>query len=502
VLFENHFMVMVFKSPQMLLWKHIFPSTTQGHVLLTTSLTLTRDLYFCRTFLRNKRTSVMRVVPPLLDQNRLNAPFTVQQLRESVVLEGLNRLYAFVSKRSWALSIVAATIFCPCAIAQAQLSFDSEQYVTAAGPSAVATADIDGDGDLDLVVSCGGFISVLKNSGDGRFLRTGNFNSLSSSIALGDLNGNGKPDIAGASSALNSVEIFPNRLKGRFPRSRTFGTGVNPVSIQLEDLDGDGDLDIAVANVDSQSVSILKNNGRGVFSTPQNIALDGIPSSLVIKDFDGDGDLDIAVLNIPLVTPGTNFDPFISVLKNQGNASFVAGLPISLGSIFLNAGQVALLVAGDFDADGDTDLAVRGNQQDPLTGFFVGTLFVLSNTGTGDFTIAPQQLPQSLSGASSSGVIATGDFDRDGDLDLALGGSTGLVSLVLNNGSAVFADGGEFGTGSSPSSIIVADFDGDDRLDLAATTTSASTVTVLLNRTPAPQTTLNAASRSKFDDPK
>ena len=93
-----------------------------------------------------------------------------------------------------------------------------------------------------------------------------------SDVAIGDVNRDGRPDLATANAAGNSVSVLLNRGDGSFQESVVYATGLNPTSVGIGDLDGDGAADLAVANLgnlDGSTVSVFINNGDGTFSARQ-----------------------------------------------------------------------------------------------------------------------------------------------------------------------------------------------------------------------------------------
>ncbi len=89
--------------------------------------------------------------------------------------------------------------------------------------------------------------------------------SLPDSVALGDVNGDGKPDLAVANFYSNTVSVLLGNGNGIFQSQQTFGTGTNPRALALGDVNGDGLLDLAVANFSTATVSVLLGNGNGTF---------------------------------------------------------------------------------------------------------------------------------------------------------------------------------------------------------------------------------------------
>ncbi|BAC89392.1 FG-GAP-like repeat-containing protein [Gloeobacter violaceus] len=116
------------------------------------------------------------------------------------------------------------------------------------------------------------------------------------SVALGDIDGDGDLDIATASGDYadpGNVSVLLNAGGGGFAPPRSFAVGDLPKSVALGDIDGDGDLDIATANRESNDVSVLLNTGGGSFAPAQAFAVGSRPYSVALGDLDGDGDLDI-----------------------------------------------------------------------------------------------------------------------------------------------------------------------------------------------------------------
>ena len=366
-----------------------------------------------------------------------------------------------------ALSLLAALL--PVAISFAQgVSFGSAtNYPVAAGgwnPHSVAVGDVNGDGKLDLAVADNngntlGQVSIFLGNGDSSFGAATNFAAQGGpvSVAMGDLNGDSKLDLAVVNHSSHSVSILLGVGDGSFSAATNYAVGTHPLSIAMGDLNGDGKADLAVANQDSNNVSILINNGSGSFSTAPNLAVGTNPRSIAMGDLNGDGKPDLAVAN----TGSHN----ISILLNSGSGSF--GTATNFASVSGPSG----VAIGDLNADGKPDLVVANDN------VLNANVSILLNLGAGSFGVATY-----FGGGSGPSSFALGDFNGDGKQDLAVANYYGgNASILLGTGTGSFGSPASFGAGSGPISIAKGDFNGDEKPDLAVVNYWSHNVSILLN---------------------
>jgi hypothetical protein len=144
-------------------------------------------------------------------------------------------------------------------------------YATGDWAPSVAIGDLNADGKADLVAGhFDRFVSVFFNRGDGTFDRprdhqTGRYPN---DVAIGDLNGDGAPDLATANYQSNTISILANWGDGSFVARRDYGTAVDPWSVAIGDLNGDGRPEVAAASEDADEVSVLANT-TGLCTVPQ-----------------------------------------------------------------------------------------------------------------------------------------------------------------------------------------------------------------------------------------
>jgi hypothetical protein len=341
-------------------------------------------------------------------------------------------------------------------------------------PFSVAIADLDDDGKADLAVTNYGSnsVSVFRNTSSiGSVSYAAKIDhttdSAPLSVATGDLDGDGKADLAVTNG--NTVSVFRNTCSSGII---SFATKVdisstNPTSVAIGDLDGDGKADIVVTNENSNTVSVFRNTGSsGVISFAAQVVFTAgtTPISVAIGDFNGDGKADLVVANVNSNT--------VSVFRNTGNTGIISYAAKEDLAVATNPYSVAI---GDLDGDGKADLAVAN--------FSSNIVSVFRNNGSsGTISYAPKV--DFITGDNPY-LVRIGDLNGDGKPDLVVANyASNTVSVFRNTvstGIISYAAKVDLATGSTPNSVGIGDLDGDGRADLAVANYNGSTVSIIRN---------------------
>ncbi len=305
---------------------------------------------------------------------------------------------------------------------------------------AVAVADVNNDGKPDVVVAnCApsgssncyqrhGVVGVLLGNGDGTFQPAKTHSSggyVVTSVAVGDVNGDGRPDLVVASWCADStcakgtftLSVLLGNGDGTFHSGATYSSGgTHTESVAVADVNGDGKLDIVATNGDSGTVAVLLGNGDGTFQPVVTYDSGGsTPFSVAVADVNGDGKPDLVVTN--------SFSDTVGVLLGNGDGTFQAVVTYDSGGSY--PFQVAV---ADVNGDGKPDLAVTY-----YLGVIGHTVGVLLGNGDGTFQAAVSY----DSGNYDASTVMVADVNGDGRPDLVVGGAEnskeGSVGVLLNN---------------------------------------------------------------------
>ena len=355
------------------------------------------------------------------------------------------------------------------------------------GSFSMAMADVNGDGKLDLLVAntcltnsnCNnGTVGVLFGNGDGTFLPPvayGTGGSDTFSVALADVNGDGKPDLLVANACNNSsscnngsVGVLLGNGDGTYQTATAYSSGgLYADAVAVGDINGDGNPDLVVTNecngnsCTNGTYGILLGNGDGTFQAAVSYNSGGVTAtSVALADVNGDGKLDLLLTNQCSDNNCTTGQ--VVVMLGNGDGTFQS--PVTYGTSGLYAGSLAV---ADINGDGKLDLLVT-DQCESNSICNTGFLAVLLGNGDGTFQTAltsPVPSPQSIS------QLILADFNGDGHLDVASGAGN---FLLLGNGDGTFQTFQHLGAGGQ--GIAAGDFNGDGKPDVAA-----GGLTVLLN---------------------
>lgn len=345
-------------------------------------------------------------------------------------------------------------------------------------------------GDYTLKATVTGSAIETAQAGNVEFLDTSNDNAVLATVALG---------------AGTSVSTWAN--------TQNPATPPQPLSIAVGDFNGDGIPDLAIGTNGTTKgyLSILLGNGNGTFQPAKTFA--GLPNNqaIVAAAFVNGGPLDI--LTVDSNATGTNN---AALFIGNGKGGGTPGKPFSLGGI----SNVTALAAGDFNRDGYEDFVITGVIYGvycfaPILGNGNGTFggptlnavgsnpllvaagafntkgypdIVVTDTGAGQVTIFENNSQgyffpegQANTGTNPTAMV-TGDFNGDGYLDLAVAnGGSDNVTILLGKGNYTLTKAAASpATGHNPTSIAVGDFNGDGIPDLAVVNSGDNTVSILL----------------------
>lgn len=253
-----------------------------------------------------------------------------------------------------------------------------------------------------------------------------------------------------------TYQVAVNAGPGSFSVTRPYPSGMSPVGVAMADFNKDGNLDVITAN-NLGGLSYYAGGGTHSISLPSFIAAAPNPYKLITGDWDGDGDPDLAVAH-------DNAGGSFSVYVNDPPGTLTQTVSVGIGP-----NPHKGITSGDFDRDGVLDFAITTPAGNSVT--------ILFGNGRG---ATPVSRVITIMGVNSPWGIVAGDWDGDWDLDLAVTLS-GLnqVGLLINDGSGGFTLGPTFGTGTTPQSISSADLNNDGFWDLVITNSASNNLSVL-----------------------
>ena len=327
-------------------------------------------------------------------------------------------------------------------------------------------------------------------------------------VVSGDFNGDGRPDVAVATTAAatNGLEVYLTQTDGTLgaptfpPIPGTFQWWADP--LEVADFNRDSIDDIAFINATTREIGVLISNQDGTFTAATPAGLQGSANSLAVSDFNADGNLDVVV-----TLPATDQ---LQVHLGNGDGTFVGDL------LTVDVGERPHGVAtGDFDGDGNQDVVSANLDSDDMTiwfgdglGDFSRRFIVAAGDGpdsvvSGDFnddgiddaavvyrgdreveifygSIRRQLIPAlSFDTRTSTSYIAIDDIDVDGVEDLIIGGRGDTLKYMLGSSDGTFTRPISVQTGNGEALGVAADFDGDGVSEMAVTNYFGDTLTIV-----------------------
>jgi hypothetical protein len=225
-------------------------------------------------------------------------------------------------------------------------------YPTAFEPISVAVGDFNGDNKQDLAVAnsfndshWGNSVSILLGNGNGSFGPKTDYatGAQPMSVAVADVNSDGKADLMTANSAADTASVLLGNGNGSFGPKTDYATGAQPMSVAVADVNSDSKADLVTANSAADTASVLLGNGGGGFGAKTDYRTDQGPRSVAVADVNSDSKADLVTANYGNGT--------ISVLLGSGNGWFAYKSDFSTWSCPYS------VAVGDFNSDGRADLA-------------------------------------------------------------------------------------------------------------------------------------------------
>jgi len=372
------------------------------------------------------------------------------------------------------------------------LSVPSGNYVLGA-----SIADLNGDGKPEVIVACQGsnLISVYTNSSTLGHIAFSNETSIMAlaggspfKVVVADLDGDGKPDLAAANSYAGTVSVYLNTTPTggiiSFAGDADFATGNFPEGVAIGDIDGDGKPDLVVANNTDNTLSLLRNTstvGNLSFAPQLTVSSGYAAYDLVIADLDGDGKPDIAV--------DDQYNNTISIHRNTSTPGTIAISP----NVDYNTGNIPYsITTADFDGDGKPDLATcndadntftvlrnKASNEPAITSFTPA----LGTTGTVVTIVGVNLTGVSSVNFGDSAATSFTYISPDTVTAIVGGGASGPVTLIASAGGTSLAG---FIYGSTP---LITGFTPDSAAQGSLVTISGKgftgTDTILFGGTPA-----------------
>lgn len=321
--------------------------------------------------------------------------------------------------------------------------YESSTYGSSSSYGGMDVGDINGDGlpDIVQVNAVDGVAITWLNRGVSTATTfatafsgpltysVGTANTNAFGVKLGDLNGDGRPDIAVNRLSSNLLVTLMNNTTGGFNAPVTYVTGNDPQSLVIADLNNDSRNDIVIACPTDNEIGVYMNIGNGVFGSSTAYALGsvlgtdygGTPSALAVGDFNRDNKLDLLVSNQGTIASG---DSTVTRLLGNGSGGFTS--PVNFYACqFASDVKVA-----DLNGDGLEDaLSVCNNSQHSMS-YYVGN-------GTGTFnTIATRD----MTGGNFMNKMVVGDINSDGKIDVVFGVETsGQKQLLAITNQMIYA---------------------------------------------------------------